>query len=175
MATMVTGIFRDEPHVKRAVDELVENHHNPEDISVVVVTPEGREAVPVEHKGGMGRGAAVGATLGATLGGIGAGLASAGILAVPAVAILAAGPVLAVIQGVLAGGGVGTLAGLLAGMGMWREEVDLHAAELEKGKVLVGVHTATAAHMQRAKDAMARAEAERITVCDDSDEACEHA
>jgi len=175
MTHMVTGIYRDEEHASRAVNDLIERHFEADDISVVVADAEGRRReAPLQHRTRMGTGAAVGAALGATLGGIGAALVSTGVLIAPGLGLAAAGPILAAFEGALAGGGVGSLAGLLAGMGMWKEEAEIQAEELKNGKVLVGVH-AERDHIDVARGVFEGAGAERVTVCDTGDATCEQA
>lgn len=84
-------------------------------------------------------GASAGAAVGGALGGILAGLAATGILLIPGVNLVAAGPVLAVLAGIGAGGTAGGLLGGLVGMGVPEHEAKLVDEGLRAGKILVGV------------------------------------
>lgn len=90
-------------------------------------------------------GASAGAALGGALGGIVMGLAATGVLLIPGVNVVAAGPVLAVLAGVGAGGTAGGLLGGLAGLGIPEHEAKLVDEGLRRGGVLVGVY----AHPER--------------------------
>lgn len=84
-------------------------------------------------------GATAGATVGGALGGILMGLVATGIILIPGVNVVAAGPLLAVLAGIGGGGTVGGLLGGLVGMGIPEHEAKLVEQGLERGSVLVGV------------------------------------
>jgi hypothetical protein len=132
----VAGIFEDEDRVQEAIRLLLERHIDTSQISVLVSEHGERHEVPIVHRTGIGRGAAIGAVVGTLLG---VGLVSTGVLA--PLGLVGAGPVLALLQGAAAGAATGSFAGALAGMGFWEDEADLHAEALERGAVWVGVHT----------------------------------
>lgn len=84
-------------------------------------------------------GATAGATVGGALGGILMGLAATGLVLIPGVNLVAAGPLLAVLAGIGGGGAVGGLLGGLLGLGIPEHEAKLVEQGLSKGNVLVGV------------------------------------
>jgi predicted O-methyltransferase YrrM len=52
---------------------------------------------------------------------------------------LAAGPLLAAIQGAVAGAAAGLEVGALAGLGFWTDEAHIHADGLKKGGLVVAI------------------------------------
>lgn len=139
---VVAGVFRNRDDASRAIAALVEAHFEPaEDISVVM-TEEwtlDRENIPIREELELIEGAEIGGGVGALLGATGASLVAAGLLAGPA-ALLAAGPVVAALQGGLAVGAFGVVTGWLMGLGIQREEADFHASHIGDGAIWIGVH-----------------------------------
>ena len=161
---MVSGFFLDEETATTAVQELIEKHFDPqEDISIVVSQGRGGEAEEREIEDNLEfvEGAKIGGGLGAVLGGTGGGLLAAGIIGGP-VGLVAAGPLLAVLQGALAGGAFGTFSGWLVSSGIVDSEADLDDADLEEGTVWIGVH-ATGERREDALEILREAGAERVS------------
>src|SRR5688572_21568051 len=105
MAKTVVGFFDTYPQAQRAVDQLVRNGFQREDISIV--TNKERYA---EVENDDTAGAAVGATTGAVLGGA-AGLV---VSMIPGIGpVLAAGPLIAALVGAGAGAVAGGIIGAL--------------------------------------------------------------
>jgi hypothetical protein len=126
----VHAVFNTETSAARAVQELVNAKFSTDKISALMVNRSGVQELEVSHKTAMGPGAALGAVFGAV----------GGVLAVTGGLVLA-GPVFLAMEGVLAGGALGTLAGTLGGLGFWKEEIDFPKASFENGAVLIGVNT----------------------------------
>src|SRR6266446_1098533 len=82
MATLVTGLFKTRGEAERAMESLVDYGYSRDDISLRMATkaPEG---------------VATGATIGGVLGAVAAGLVALGIIVVPGLPLVAAGPVAA--------------------------------------------------------------------------------
>lgn len=150
--SVVSGVFATQDAAARALAALVEAHFEPEDDISIVLTDEWtleRENVPIRDELEMIEGARLGGGVGALVGAVGAGMVAAGLVAGPA-ALVAVGPVIAALEGALAGGAFGVVAGWMVGLGVVREEADFHAARIREGSVWVGVHAtgdrAEAAH-----------------------------
>ncbi|MEX2472325.1 MAG: hypothetical protein WEA34_09115 [Gemmatimonadota bacterium] len=155
---VVAGVFEDQEHAARAITGLVEAHFEPRDDISVVLTDEWtaeHENVRLRDELEMIEGAKIGGGIGAVIGATGAAMVAAGILAGPA-ALVAAGPVIAALEGGLAVGAFGTVAGWLVGLGIMREEADFHAARIKEGAVWVGVH-ATGERAEKAHEVLAAA------------------
>jgi len=107
-------------------------------------------------------GAATGAALGGVLGAVAAGLAAVGTIAVPGLALVAAGPVVAALAGLGAGAAAGGLTGGLLGLGIPEHEAKFYAKEIEKGGILVGVYTHDD-RVEMARDILNAAGADQVT------------
>lgn len=127
----VYGIYATEEQGARALHALVEADFPVAEISGLMHQGEETEELAVEGKTGVARGAVLGAALGAL----------GGAVLIPAAGVLAAGPLLAALEGAAIGGAAGIGFGGLAGLGFWREEVDLIDRKLKQGDVIIGVET----------------------------------
>lgn len=155
-ARFVTGLFADERQAREGFERLLAASFDPHEISVLRALDGALEEVPVEHKSGVPIGVATGAALGGS-----AGLAGAVALAGPAgLGLLAAGPLLAALQGTFVGAAGGGLVGALAGLAFWWDEPELEAA-LGRRAVFVAV-TAKGARARAAHQALLSAGAARI-------------
>jgi hypothetical protein len=138
------AIYHDEDKLADAVETLLGQSVPVDEISVVIRGRDGevKREVPVEDETGAKRGAAIGAAVGATLGAVGVTLASVGT------AMVAAGPLLAAVQGAAAGGVAGIPIGGVLGLGHWGG-VHIGEGELEEGSALVAVHSDDLASLAR--------------------------
>jgi hypothetical protein len=141
MAHLVTALFEHRAAAETAVDRLIDAGFSREDISVLMSdATRGREfAIQAESK--APEGAATGAAVGGVLGAIAAGLVAIGVIAVPGIGLVAAGPILAALAGAGAGGAAGGLIGALVGAGIPEHEAKFFSERLEQGGILVGVYT----------------------------------
>jgi hypothetical protein len=94
-------------------------------------------------------GAATGGTIGGVIGAVAAGLVATGVLVVPGLALLAAGPIVATLAGLGAGAAAGGVTGALIGLGIPEHEARFFNEQLEHGGILVGVYS----HSDRANEA----------------------
>lgn len=161
MSKLVTAIFHSRSSAEMAVDELSRAGFAPEDISLLMSdSTQGREFA-MKKGTKLPEGTATGATVGGVVGAVAAGLAAVGTLAVPGLALVAAGPVVAALAGLGAGAAAGGLTGALIGLGLPEHEAKFYDKEIEKGGMLVGVY----AHDDRqkvARDILEAAGAEKV-------------
>lgn len=149
MSTLVSGLFMTRRAADDAVQDLLQAGYASDDISVLMSeTTRGRE-FGLEESSKAPEGAATGATVGGVLGAIAAGLVAAGVLVIPGVNLVAAGPVLVGLAGLGAGAAAGGLTGALIGLGLPEHEAKFYKEEIERGGILVGVYS----HEDRAKEA----------------------
>ena len=149
MSKLVTAIFHSRSAAEMAVDELNRAGFAPEDVSLLMSdSTRGREFA-VKKSTKVPEGTATGATVGGVIGAVAAGLAAVGSLAIPGLALVAAGPVVAALAGLGAGAAAGGLTGALIGLGLPEHEAKFYDKEIEKGGILVGVY----AHDDRQKSA----------------------
>ncbi|MEK6303801.1 MAG: hypothetical protein AABO41_24100 [Acidobacteriota bacterium] len=149
MAKLVTGLFKTRGVAENAVESLIHNGYPREDISLLMSdATRGREfALQMATK--APEGAATGATIGGAVGAIAAGLVVLGIVVVPGLALVAAGPIVATLAGLGAGAAAGGVAGALIGLGLPEHEAKFYNEAIEKGGILLGVY----AHDDRAGQA----------------------
>lgn len=139
MGHHVTAIFSDPKAADRAVRDLIERHFCADEISIVVANREGTHEEEVEHDTGVAEGAMGGAALGGLLGALGATLVATGVVVAPQLGVFAAGPLLALLRGAVAGAALGLEVGALAGLGFWKDEAHIHATALKRGGIVVAV------------------------------------
>jgi len=135
---------------RRAAEQVVEELYRAgvteQDISILMSDETRGREFGVQHATKAPEGAVAGATTGGILGAIAAGLIAVGIVAVPGLGLVAAGPILAALAGAGAGGVAGGLIGALVGTGIPEHEAKLYAEDVAKGAILIGVY----AHDDRA-------------------------
>jgi hypothetical protein len=161
--TAVFGIFRDRAHVERAVEEFRRYGFRPNDISVLFPNLESTKEFAHEKHTKAPEGAAAGAGTGAVVGGTLGWLVGIGALAIPGLGpFIAAGPIMAALAGAGAGGVVGGLTGALIGMGIPEYEAKRYEGIVQKGGILVSVHSDNSEWTDRAKDVFKMLHAEDI-------------
>jgi len=116
--TAVYGLYKDRGGVEEAVESLKHAGFRNTDISVLFPDNQGSKDFAVDKSTKAPEAAVVGAGSGAVVGGALAWLAGIGALAIPGVGpFIAAGPIVALLAGIGAGGTLGTMIGGLVGMG----------------------------------------------------------
>lgn len=146
----VHAVFNSETAAAKAVQELVNAKFSANDISALMTNRSGVQELEIGHKTGIG----VGAVLGGVFGAIGGALAVTG-------GLVLAGPVFLALEGMVAGGAMGTVAGTLGGLGFWKEEIDFPKQAFENGAVLIGVNVGDE-RIEDASEALKRAGAGEI-------------
>lgn len=141
----VAGIFERHMDADNATAALMQKGFNIEDISILM-SDESRQRhfhnVDTRNDA-VAKGGAAGAALGGVLGAIAAALTVIGVITIPGIGLLAAGPIVAVLAGTGAGAAVGGLGGALAGAGFSEGDARHFEAQLEKGNIVMIVHTNT--------------------------------
>ena len=162
MSHLVTGIFTSRESAEHAVDELIHAGFSANDVSLLMSeTTQGREfAIRPSTK--APEGAVTGAAIGGALGAIAGGLAAVASITIPGFALVAAGPIVAALTGLGAGAAAGGLTGALVGLGIPEHEAKFYHEEIQRGRILVGVH-AQKDRAARAKSIMGTAGAEKVT------------
>jgi uncharacterized membrane protein len=161
VSSLVTALFPSRATAERAIEDLGDAGFTHDDISMLMSdTTRGREFAMKEANKAP-EGAATGATLGGIIGAVVAGLAAVGTLAIPGLALVAAGPVVAGLAGLGAGAAAGGLTGALVGVGIPEHEAKFYDEKIRTGGILLGVY----AHDDRKKEAkhiLEAAGAERV-------------
>ncbi len=118
MATLVTGLFKTRAAAERAVESLINYGYSRDDISLLMTDDTRGREFSLQMATKAPEGVATGATIGGVLGAVAAGLVALGIIVVPGLPLVAAGPVVAALAGLGAGGAAGGLTGGLIGLGV---------------------------------------------------------
>src|SRR5262245_61858126 len=162
--TAVFGIYRTREQAENAVDALMQAGYRAEDISVLL--PENMGTKDFAHEKGTKapEGATTGAGTGAVIGGTLGLLAGIGALAIPGLGpFIAAGPIMATLAGVGAGGAAGGLIGGLVGLGIPEYEAKRYEGLVKSGHILLSVHCDNSDWVGKAKDILERTGAENIS------------
>jgi hypothetical protein len=150
--TAVFGIYSTRNGAEQAADALVSAGFSSGDISVLLPENLGTREIGTEKATKAPEGATAGAGTGVVLGGALGLLAGIGALAIPGVGpLIAAGPIMATLAGMGAGGTVGGLTGALVGAGIPEFEAKRYEGVIQKGGILLSVHCSTSDEVTRSK------------------------
>lgn len=156
MTKLISAVFADQDKAERAIAQLEHAGFERAEISVLMTDVVGDAPRSDDFNARVGEGAAIGATTGGAVGAIVASLVAVGSIAVPGLAFIASGPLIAALAGAGAGGAAGTLIGGLVGAGIPESDATAYDAALRRGGVLVGVY-ADAPREERAKGVLSHA------------------
>lgn len=135
-------LAQSEAQAVRIAERLRTEGFTPGDISVLLPDRGGTRDFAVNNSTKLPEGAAAGATAGAAVGGALGWMAGIGMLAIPGLGpLIAAGPIMATLSGMAAGGTLGGLSGALVGMGVPEYEAQRYEGKLKEGNLLISVHT----------------------------------
>jgi len=140
MATLVTGLFKTRSTAERGVESLIDYGYSRDDISLLMSDATRGREFSLQMASKAPEGIAAGATIGGVLGAVAAGLVALGVVVVPGLSLVAAGPVVSMLAGLGAGAAAGGLTGGLIGLGVPEHEARFYSEAIEKGGILVGVY-----------------------------------
>ncbi len=153
--TSVMGIYPDRTTVSDAISVLQKAGYRPTDISVLSSDNRGSKDFALENRTKALEGAAVGTAVGALLGAVSAWLVSMQMVTVTALGpLVAAGPVLAAVAGAGAGGAIGWIVGLLAGIRLPEYVAKRYEGRIRRGGILLSVHCDSPEWCDRARRAL---------------------
>ena len=162
--TAVYGIFRNRAELENAVDALKDAGFRDTDISVLLPDNVGNKEFAHEKNTKAPEGTAAGATTGAVIGGALGWLSGIGALAIPGLGpFIAAGPILAALGGLGAGGVIGGIVGALVGMGIPEYEAKRYEGMIKEGGMLLSVHCDSSDWVKRAKEILEHTGAKDIS------------
>lgn len=142
MTKTVVGLYETPEKAREVVDALAASGFPRNDISVLARDETaGSEGTEIKEESGSkaGEGAGTGAGIGAVVGGVGGILAGLGMIAIPGVGLVAAGPIAAGLTGAVGGAVVGGIIGGLIGLGIPEEEAHTYAEGVRRGHTLVTI------------------------------------
>jgi len=139
------------------------------DISVLLPENLGSNDIGAEKATKAPEGGVTGAASGAVIGGALGWLVGIGTLTITGLGpLIAAGPIVAALAGAGAGGAVGGIAGALIGMGSPEYEAKRYQGHIEKGGILLSVHSDNSDWTKKAKTIMEQTGAEDISSISES-------
>lgn len=160
----VYGIYPSTPEAEHGVDALMLEGVPARDISVILSDGDGGRGLAHEKHTKAPEGATMGGVTGGAVGGTLGLLAGLGSLAIPGVGpLIAAGPLVATLAGLGAGGTLGGVVGALVGVGMPEYEARRYDGRLKSGGILLSVHCGSAIDVQTAKNVLERTGASDIS------------
>jgi hypothetical protein len=161
--TAVFGIYQTREGVEEAVDALRRGGFRNADVSALFPDNAGTKDFAHEKNTKAPEGATTGASSGAVLGGTLGWLAGIGMLAIPGIGpLIAAGPIVAALAGVGAGGVVGGIVGALVGMGIPEYEAKRYEGRVKHGGILLSVHCDSSEWVTRAEHILRGSGAEDV-------------
>jgi len=161
--TAAFGIYRNQMDLEHGVDELKAADFRNADISVLFPDNQGSKEFAHEKHTKAPEGATAGATTGALVGGGLGWLVGIGALAIPGLGpFIAAGPIVAALAGVGAGGAVGGLTGALVGAGIPEYEAKRYEGRIKDGGILLSVHCDDSSWTKGAKEILERTGAQDV-------------
>jgi len=160
----VYGVFQTRAQAEECIDILVQNGFRAEDVSVLMADNIGTKDFAHEKNTKAPEGTATGAIAGGIAVGTLGLLAGLGALAIPGVGpLLAAGPIVAALAGVGAGGTVGGLIGALIGLGIPEFEAKRYEGLIKEGRILISAHCDNSQWVERAKVLMERTGGQHVS------------
>ena len=164
MAKAVFCIVKTEEQAERIVNQLREAGFSNDDVSVLLPDRTGSRDFAHEQHTKAPEGATAGAVAGGVTAGVLGWLIGIGSLAIPGVGpLIAAGPIMAALGGVAAGGAIGGVARALVGFGIPEYEAKQYEGKLKRGNILISVHTEDRKERETAQQIFERADASDIS------------
>src|SRR5436190_22915633 len=164
MSSCVYAIANSDAQAVRIATRLKASGFTPNDISVLAPDRAGLRDLGHENSTKAPEGAATGAGTGAILGGALGWAAGIGALAIPGLGpLIAAGPILATLSGMAAGGTLGGVTGALVGTGIPEYEAQQYEGKLREGNILISVHADDSGEAGRIREIMSEEKADNVS------------
>ena len=150
--TSVLGIYPDRTTMSDALNVLQKAGYRAADISILSSDNHGSKDFAHEKRTKAPEGATIGAAAGAVIGAALAFIVSIQTVSTTALGpLVAAGPSVAALAGAGAGGALGWMVGLLAGLGLTEYVAKRYAGRMRHGGILLSVHCDSPEWCDRAK------------------------
>lgn len=156
---MITALFNDRESADRAYNSVTERGYDRSEVNVVMSDATRQKHFqenPITYNelgNKAADGAGIGGVIGGAIGAVAAAVAVVGTsLAIPGLGIVIAGPAVAAIAGLGAGGFTGGVVGALIGLGIPEERVKHYQSGIDEGGILMGVKPKSdedAAHFEK--------------------------
>jgi hypothetical protein len=165
----VFGIYINQLDAENAVHGLKLAGFRSTDISILFQDNSGTKDLALERNSKAPEGTTVGAGGGAVVGGVLGWLVGVGLLAIPGLGmVVAAGPIMAALSGIGAGGVVGGIAGAIAGFATPEYEAKRYEGRIRKGGILLSVHCDDREWVKTAREILVQTGAEDVSATSES-------
>ena len=162
--TAVFGLYSSRSKADSAVTMFQNAGYRATDISMLASENIGNKDLAIQKNSKGAEGAATGAVSGAVIGGAMGWLAGIGALTIPGIGpFIAAGPIMAALAGLGAGGTVGGIGGALVGLGIPEYEAKRYEGRIRDGGTLLSIHCDSSEWTSRAKKMMQITGAQNIS------------
>lgn len=133
------------------------------DISMVMPDTNGPRDLSLEKHSKAPEGTAIGASIGAVLGAVFGWFTGTGMVTIPVLSLIAAGPIIAALSMAAATTAIGGAIGGLIGLGIPEFEAKQFEGKVKKGNILLSVHAATADQTKCAEDIFKNAHGREVS------------
>lgn len=162
MTKRVTGLF-DRPQLAMDTLSQLSNEGFTEDQISMLMTDQTRgSGFNIEQGNKAGEGFAIGASLTGLAAAVAAGIAAAGVIAIPGLNLAIFGPLVAAFTGAGAGAATGGVIGALIGSGITEYEAKIYEEGIKEGAVLIAVDAQTDEQEKRAREILRAHAAKKI-------------
>ncbi len=159
MTKTVTALYENRIVLEDALHKLDDLGIREDQIGVVMNDQTHGKAFAIESHDKSSEGFTAGATFGGIVGGILSAVAGAGVISMPGLNLMVAGPIVAGLAGAAVGAAAGSLVGGLIGMGIPEHEAKLYEGKLRAGHILLAVQATDSTQASRVREMLKGTEA----------------
>lgn len=163
MSNTITAVFNTRNESAAALRKLEQAGFRKDQVTMLVSEETRGKHFGIAEKSKAGEGAVTGATIGGLTGALYLGLASAGVLMVPGLNLVASGPLIGALAGLGAGAATGGLVGTLVGLGIPEHEAKIYEDTVRKGAILIAVEASDDASADKVKSILKGTNAQKVT------------
>jgi len=159
---IVTATFKDRAASQTALDSLERVGIRGDQISLVMTDDTRRNHFKLDEESKADEGAISGAALGGIAGVLLSMLTTAGVMMIPGLNLVVAGPIVAALAGLGGGAVTGGIIGGLVGAGIPEHEAKIYEGEIRNGGVLIAVEALDDVQKDKIKTALKASDAYNI-------------
>jgi len=159
---IVTATFKDRISSEAALRNLENIGVRGDQVSLIMTDETRHNHFKIDESSKADEGAISGAAVGGIAGTLLSMLTTVGVMTIPGLNLVVAGPIVAALAGLGAGAVAGGVVGGLAGAGIPEHEAKIYEQEIKDGGVLIAVEAGDEKQVKRVKEALKSADAYNI-------------